>query len=182
MKQWSMYVIRHSSSVVFTIEIDYTLVANKNYIKVNVILFWQVLCKHIHSSKKLRVMTAGQIICHYVWHSVVCYDFSAGRYEHCVEYKDRHFNTVLTHATQTDQYSFELTTNLQYKSHHIQKPNVSRHVVYLLLPNPLTPDVKPRMTMKLDRRCSNYIWVINNCIAYQGAFYLRGLTICGSGG
>ena len=26
-----------------------------------------------------------------------------------------------------------------------------------------------------DRRCSNYIWVINNFIAYQGASYIRDL-------
>ena len=28
-----------------------------------------------------------------------------------------------------------------------------------------------------DRRCSNYIWVINNFIAYLGVTYIRGLTI-----
>ena len=28
-----------------------------------------------------------------------------------------------------------------------------------------------------DRRCFNYIWVINNCIAYQGATYIRGFTV-----
>ena len=28
-----------------------------------------------------------------------------------------------------------------------------------------------------DRRCSNYIWVINNFIAYQGATYIRDLTV-----
>ena len=28
-----------------------------------------------------------------------------------------------------------------------------------------------------DRRCSNYIWVINNFIAYWGAAYIRGLTL-----
>ena len=28
-----------------------------------------------------------------------------------------------------------------------------------------------------DRRCSNYIWVINNCIAYKGATYIRGFTV-----
>ena len=27
-----------------------------------------------------------------------------------------------------------------------------------------------------DRRCSNYIWVINNFIAYKGATYIRGFT------
>ena len=29
-----------------------------------------------------------------------------------------------------------------------------------------------------DRRCSNYIWVIDNCIAYKGAAYVRDLTVC----
>ena len=28
-----------------------------------------------------------------------------------------------------------------------------------------------------DRRCSNYIWVINNFITYEGATYIRGLTV-----
>ena len=28
-----------------------------------------------------------------------------------------------------------------------------------------------------DRRCSNYIWVINSFIAYQGATYIRGLMV-----
>ena len=28
-----------------------------------------------------------------------------------------------------------------------------------------------------DRRCSNYIWVINNLIAYKGASYIRNLTV-----
>ena len=29
----------------------------------------------------------------------------------------------------------------------------------------------------IDRRCSNYIWVINNFIAYLGATYIRGFTV-----
>ena len=28
-----------------------------------------------------------------------------------------------------------------------------------------------------DRRCSNYIWVINNFSAYEGASYIRGFTL-----
>ena len=28
-----------------------------------------------------------------------------------------------------------------------------------------------------DRRCSNYIWVINNFISYLGATYIRGFTV-----
>ena len=31
-----------------------------------------------------------------------------------------------------------------------------------------------------DRRCSNYIWVINNFIAYRGATYIRGFTLVAS--
>ena len=49
--------------------------------------------------------------------------------------------------------------------------NVSRLVLELSLPNPLNPGVKSRMKMQLDqrrqnKRCSNYIRVINNFIAY----------------
>ena len=33
-----------------------------------------------------------------------------------------------------------------------------------------------------DRRCSNYIWVIDNLIAYMGASYIRGFTVNGNGG
>ena len=29
-----------------------------------------------------------------------------------------------------------------------------------------------------DRRCSNYIWVINNVIASKGASYIRDFTVC----
>ena len=39
--------------------------------------------------------------------------------------------------------------------------------------NPLKPGVKLRTKM----RCSNYIWVINNFIAYKGATYIRGFTV-----
>ena len=48
--------------------------------------------------------------------------------------------------------------------------NVSRLVLQLSLPKPLKPAVKSRMKMQLecsaDRRCSNYIYVIHNLIAY----------------
>ena len=29
-----------------------------------------------------------------------------------------------------------------------------------------------------DRRCSNYIWMIKNVIAYWGVSYIRGFTLC----
>ena len=33
-----------------------------------------------------------------------------------------------------------------------------------------------------DRRCTNYIWVINNFIAHKGATYIRGFTVvCATG-
>ena len=47
--------------------------------------------------------------------------------------------------------------------------NVSSLVLQLFGPNPLKPGVKSRMKMQLeqpDGRCSNYIWVINNSIAF----------------
>ena len=44
------------------------------------------------------------------------------------------------------------------------------------LPNPLKPGVRRCSWSSTDRRCSNYIWVINTFIAYYGATYIRGLT------
>ena len=60
--------------------------------------------------------------------------------------------------------------------------NVSRLILQLSLPIPLKPGVKSRMKCSwnsTDRRCSNYIWVINNFIAYKGAAYIRGMTVIG---
>ena len=66
------------------------------------------------------------------------------------------------------------------KSQHLKDYRV---VLRLSLPNPLKPDVKSRMKMyswsSADRRCSNYIWVIDNYIAYEGAPYIRGFTVAG---
>ena len=44
-----------------------------------------------------------------------------------------------------------------------QNLNVSHLVLQLSLPNPLKPGVEFKMSA--NRRCSNYIWVINNFIA-----------------
>ena len=44
--------------------------------------------------------------------------------------------------------------------------NASRLVLQLSLPDPMKPGVKSRMKMQLEQRCSNYIWVIDNFIAY----------------
>ena len=57
-----------------------------------------------------------------------------------------------------------LLSNLLNKTHQIQNLNVSHLVSQLSLRNLLKPGVK-LMKMYLDRRCSNYIWVINNLIA-----------------
>ena len=59
--------------------------------------------------------------------------------------------------------------------------NVSRLVVQLSLCNLLKPGVKLKWRCRwssANRRCSNYIWVINNYIAHYGATYIRGLTVC----
>ena len=58
-----------------------------------------------------------------------------------------------------------------------QNLNASRLVLQLSLPNLLKPCIKLRMKMFLDRRCSNYIWVINNLITHKGAIYIRDLTV-----
>ena len=61
-----------------------------------------------------------------------------------------------------------------------QNWNVSRLVLQLPLPNPMKPGVKSGWRCSwssADRRCSNYIWVINIFIAYWGAPYIRDLTV-----
>ena len=40
----------------------------------------------------------------------------------------------------------------------------------------LSPEWRCRWS-SADRRCCNYIWVINNFIANEGATYIRGLTV-----
>ena len=57
---------------------------------------------------------------------------------------------------------------------------VSRLVLQLSFPNPMKPGVSREWRCSwssADRRCSNYIWVIDNFIAYQGAPYIRDLTV-----
>ena len=64
------------------------------------------------------------------------------------------------------------------KSQHL---NDSHLVLQSSLSNPLKPGVKLRewrcSWSSADRRCSNYIWVINNIIAYKGAPYIRDLAV-----
>ena len=65
---------------------------------------------------------------------------------------------------------------------HTKSPNlnVSGLVLKLSLPNPMKPDVSREWGCSwssADRRCSNYIWVIDNFIANWGASYIRGFTV-----
>ena len=65
---------------------------------------------------------------------------------------------------------------LNIKRIKFQNLNVSRLVLQLSLPYPLEPGFKSRMNSAC-RCCSNYIWVINNFVAYEGAFYIRDLMV-----
>ena len=61
-----------------------------------------------------------------------------------------------------------------------QNLNEFRLVLQLSLPNPLNQVLSRRWRCSwssADRRCSNYIWLISNFIAYSGGFYIRGLTV-----
>ena len=66
---------------------------------------------------------------------------------------------------------------------HTQSPNikVSRLVLQLSLPSPLKPMLSWKWRCSwssADRRCSNYIWVINNFIAYYGVSYIKDFMVC----
>ena len=58
-----------------------------------------------------------------------------------------------------------------------QNWNCSLLVLQLFLPSTLKSGVKSRMKMSLDRRCSNYVWVINNFTTFPGVYYIRGLPV-----
>ena len=65
-----------------------------------------------------------------------------------------------------DMVTYRQTSNrVRTKSQNL---NVSRLILKLSLPiDPLKPGVKSRCSWSItDRRCSNYIWVINNFIPY----------------
>ena len=64
-----------------------------------------------------------------------------------------------------------------YKEYQIPKLKCISSRLAFVFPNPLKQSVKSRMKMLLDRRCSNYIWVVNNFIAYEGTAYIRGLSV-----
>ena len=60
------------------------------------------------------------------------------------------------------------------KSKHLKD---SRTVLQLSLPNPLLGRERRCSWSSADRRCSNYIWVIDNFIANLGESYIRGFTV-----
>ena len=61
---------------------------------------------------------------------------------------------------------------LNIKRIKFQNLNVSRLVLQLSLPYPLEPGIKSRIKSAC-RCCSNYICVIKNFVAYEGAFILE---------
>ena len=77
-----------------------------------------------------------------------------------------------------------IRSSLQYKSHQISKLKwlLSRlAATFGQSMNPWKPGVKLERRCSwssADRRCSNHIWVVNNFIAFSGAPYIRGLTVC----
>ena len=61
-----------------------------------------------------------------------------------------------------------------------QSLNVYRLVLQLSLPSLLKPCVPVHQECSWSsayRRCSNYIWLINNLIAHKGVAYIRVLTV-----
>ena len=61
-----------------------------------------------------------------------------------------------------------------------QNLNVSRLVLQLSFCNLLKPVLRREWRCSwgiVDRRCSNYIWVVNSFIAYLCVTYIRGLTV-----
>ena len=86
----------------------------------------------------------------------------------------KHFitNPPVTDSSPSPQ---TVPSNLLHKTNQISKLIC---LLQLSWPSPLKPVVRSRMKMLLehaDRRCSNYIWVINSYIALWCAFYIRGL-------
>ena len=86
--------------------------------------------------------------------------------------------TIMVIFTGSELHKYRKISNInRTKSQHL---DVSLLVLQLYLPNPLKPGVKSRMKMQwssADRRCSDYIWVINKFTAYWGATYIKGLTV-----
>ena len=73
--------------------------------------------------------------------------------------------TTLQHISRIKVH-YHLTSNIS-RAEYLNL-NICRLVVQLSLLNPLKPGIKSRM--KMYRRCSNHIWVINNFIAHLGAY------------
>ena len=88
------------------------------------------------------------------------------------------FFLVITPAQDIYRY-YRKTSNIRRTKS--QNLNVSRLGLQLSSHNTLKPSVcngEWRCSWRsADRRCSNYIWVINNFIAYSSASYIRDLTV-----
>ena len=87
---------------------------------------------------------------------------------------------LLWYTKARDRFFIRCTPTTKHLIHAAPNPidqMFFRLVLQLCLPNPLKPVVKSIMKMWLDsdRRCSNYVSVINNFIT-KGATYIRGLA------
>ena len=70
-------------------------------------------------------------------------------------------------------FNYRQTSNISLTKS--RKLHVSCLVLQLFLCNPLKPGREWRCSWSsADRRCSNYVWVINNFIACACATYIRG--------
>ena len=70
---------------------------------------------------------------------------------------------------------YRQVSNIRHtESQHLKD---SRTVLRLSLPNPLLGRERRCSWGSVDRRCSNYIWVIKNFIANKGEAYIRGFTV-----
>ena len=68
-------------------------------------------------------------------------------------------------------------SNLSYKSHQITELICFSSRLLVVCPSRVLSREWRCSWNSADRRCSNYIWVINNFITYYGAPYIRGLKV-----
>ena len=75
-----------------------------------------------------------------------------------------------------------IPSNPQYKLHQIKN---LKFISFLILQIIFAQSIQSRVLSwewrcswnSADKRCSNYIWVINNFIAHLGVTYFKGLTV-----
>ena len=74
--------------------------------------------------------------------------------------------------------NYRQTSDISRKSHQIPKLKCLSSRLAGVFAQSIEARLSPEWRCSwssADRRCSNYIWVVNNFIAYKGATYLRGL-------